>query len=235
MRCSGALSCPADGPSVRYGPTGKPGPQPGPRVVHLMRQRSAGVLLGRMRWKSPIAGGGEGEGGVGTREVQVRAGPTSSAGESTRAKVRGGCTRALAPMGAPRCPGRCRPTTLVFSFSYPCQVLVRCLTFPQKRSLKAGVSHGCSGVSRRMAALLLQVLPGTSRERGDRQAGLSPRETPIFPAPSCPQLWNSVLLLVCCLWHLSDSSSLSRKTGRSIYILFSGLPSLFHSLPTKPR
>lgn len=172
--CSGALSCPADGPSVRYGTALLGNLAQGcafnARVVHLMRQKSAGVLLGQMRWKSPIAGGGEAEGGVGTREVQVRAGPTSSAGESTRAKVRGGCTRALAPMGAPRCPGRCHPTTLVFGFSYPCQVLVRCLTFPQKTQLKG---RRVTRMLQRVQADGCSLAPGPSRDQpGERgQAG----------------------------------------------------------------
>lgn len=114
--------------------------------------------------------GGEAEGGVGTREVQVRAGPTSSAGESTRAKVRGGCTRALAPMGAPRCPGRCHPTTLVFGFSYPCQVLVRCLTFPQKTQLKG---RRVTRMLQRVQADGCSLAPGPSRDQpGERgQAG----------------------------------------------------------------
>lgn len=69
----------------------------------------------------------------------------------------------------------------------------------------------------------------TSKERGDRQARLSPMEILTFLAPSCPQLWSSVLLLVCCDWHLYDSSSLSHKTGRKVYslLLVAFLISLF--------
>lgn len=54
---------------------------PGPRVGCLI-----GVLLGQVSWRSPIGKLRATEGDVGTREVQVTAGPTSPAGEYTRAK-----------------------------------------------------------------------------------------------------------------------------------------------------
>lgn len=155
-----------------------------------MRQRSAGVLLEVTHWGGKLR---DAEGGVDTREVQVRVGPTFSAGETTRAKLCGHCTRALAPPGAPRCPSRCHPATLVFSFFYPCQVLVCSLTFLQKAQLKSRratrmlwcfQTDGCSltsGPSQDGRA-------GTSWERGDRQAELSPRETPISLLPTALEL-----------------------------------------------
>lgn len=107
---------------------------------------------------------------MGRREIQVRAGPTSSAGETTRARLCGGCTRALAPPGAPRCPGRCHPTNLVFSFSYTCQVLVRSLMFLQKAQLK---SRRVTGMLRCLQTARCSLAPGPSR---DGRAGTTWRE-----------------------------------------------------------
>ena len=114
------------------------------------------------------------EGGVGTREVQVRAGPTSSAGETTRTKLCSGCTGTLAPLGAPHCPGRCHPSTLVFSFPYPCQVPVRSLTFLQKAQLKSRhVTHALVSLDDRLLSRSRSFLGWESRDQlGERgQAG----------------------------------------------------------------
>lgn len=172
---------------------------------------------------------------MGTREVQSCTHLFSW--RNHQAKLYRGYTWDLARLGAPLCQGRCYLITLVFSFSYPCQVFVHSLTFLQRHSLK---SRHIIWMNQCLQTDSCSVTPGSSRdegtrtsgERGDRQARLSFRETSTFLAPSCPQLWSSVLLLVYCNWHLYDSSSLSHKTEK--HILFSWLPSLFHSLPTKP-
>lgn len=161
---------------------------------------------------------------MGTRETQARAGPVSSAGGTTRATSvaapglrhpRALCTiwaDAVPPPGSSSLFGLARPLYLPL------------------HSCKCCLWHSCSGAcSQPRPQLLPRVLElGAGRALAHQPSGrvCAPRrlrqvtvpELSYHPAGDQASSPPPALLRLCCLWCLSHSSGLSRKTDTKVFI-----------------